>query len=460
MHFDKRFHHSLILLSFFCLTGFELSQCTDSSSADGDSSSGSTGIRIQVRDEQKISADKGNFNGNLTSGDRFGSAVSTPGDLESDGVQDLTVGAPFDDDGGADRGAAWVLFMDGNGRVDNERKISGEAGGFDGNLDNNDFFGSALAGTGDLNGDGAFDLAVGAPGSDVGGPDRGAVWMLFLNAEGRVRDQQRIADDAGGFRGDLGNDDRFGSAIAAVGDINGDGIGDLAVGAPNDDRDSADAGAVWILFMNALGRVDDWQRITEDTGGFGGKLRAGDHFGSAVAAIGDLDRDGIPDLAVGAPGSDEGGTDRGAVWILFLNAEGRVREQQRIADRTGGFSGELDDEDLFGSALAGLGDLNGDGLEELAVGAPNDDDGSANAGALWILFLEADGRVDGWQKVSGKSGGFDGNLDADDHFGAALAGIGNLDNNGIADLAVGAPGDDDGGDNKGALWILFMQRLD
>jgi hypothetical protein len=102
--------------------------------------------------------------------------------------------------------------------------------------------------------------------------------------------------------------------------------------------------------------------------------------------------------------------------------------------------------------------MNGDGIPELVVGTPNDDDGADNAGAVWILMMSTDGKVDAWQKVSSTAGGFNRNLKADDHFGAAITGIGNLDNNGLPDLAVGAPGDDDDGADKGAVWILFMER--
>ncbi len=290
-------------------------------------------------DEQKISADSGGFNGNLDKGDEFGSAVADPGDLEADGVRDLAVGAPFDDDDGKDRGAVWMLFMDDNGRVDQEQKISSDAGDFAGNLDDDDLFGSALAGIDDLDGDGAFDLAVGAPGDDENGPDRGGIWILFLDIEGRVRQEQKIADGEGGFDGDLDDDDRFGSAVAAIGDVNGDGITDLAVGAPNDDDGPSNAGAVWILFMKMDGRVDAWQKVSDSEGSFGGNLDAEDHFGAAVAGIGDLDDDGIPDLVVGAPGGDKNGTDRGEVWVLFLDSEGKVRDEQRIADSDGGFEG-------------------------------------------------------------------------------------------------------------------------
>ncbi len=458
MHLNKRYAYALIFVSSLLLTGSSSFSCSSGDSNDKDSSGGDTDIKVRVADQQKISAKSGGFNGNLDNGDEFGSAIADPGDLEADGVRDLAVGAPFTDGDGSDRGAVWILFMDADGRVDQQQKISSNAGGFGGDLDDDDLFGSAVAGIGDLNSDGAFDLAVGVPGDDKGGDDRGGVWILFLDAEGKVREQQKIADDTGGFGGNLNDGDRFGSAVADIGDVNGDGIPDLAVGTPNNDDGADNAGAIWILFMRVDGKVETWQKISRKSGGFDGNLDADDHFGAAITGIGDLDNNGIPDLAVGVPGDDTGGEDRGGVWILFLDAEGKVQQEQKIADDTGGFRGGLNDNDHFGSAVADVGDMNGDGTPDLAVGAPNDDDGADNAGAVWILMMQADGKVDGWQKVSSSAGGFDGNLDADDHFGAAITGIGNLDNSELTDLAVGAPGDDDDGDDKGAVWILFMER--
>jgi hypothetical protein len=139
--------------------------------------------------------------------------------------------------------------MDRDGKVKSQQKIADGAGGFDGNLDNDDHFGSAAAGIGDLDGDGIDDLAVGADQSDTGGTDRGAVWILFLNSDGRVNSQQRIADGAGGFKGDLNDGDQFGSAVAGIGNLDGKELPDLAVGAPLDDDGGTDKGAVWILFM-------------------------------------------------------------------------------------------------------------------------------------------------------------------------------------------------------------------
>ena len=114
------------------------------------------------------------------------------------------------------------------------------------------------------------------------------------------------------------------------------------------------------------------------------------------------------DLALGAQADNDGGPDRGAVWILFLNPDGTLKGEQRISALSGNFAGSLSNYDHFGSALAGLGDLDGDGLVDLAVGAPDDDDSNFDKGAVWVLFLNADGSVKTHQKISALEGGFGG----------------------------------------------------
>jgi hypothetical protein len=135
-----------------------------------------------------------------------------------------------------------------------------------------------------------------------------------------------------------------------------------------------------------VGSVLREREIARDTSGFTGALQPGDRFGSALVTLGDLDGDGVAELAVGAPGDDDGNRDRGALWILFPAQDGTVRQQRRVAGSSD-LGAALDNFDEFGSALATLGDLDGDGLRELAVGAPGDDDGAADAGAVWLLFL-------------------------------------------------------------------------
>ena len=381
------------------------------------------------------------------------------GDLDGDGIEDFGVGAYLDDDGGPDRGAVWVLFLNTDGTVSSHQKISDTAGGFTGILDDDDQFGISVAGMEDLDGDGIQDIAVGAYLDDDGGPDRGAVWVLFLDTDGTVLSHQKISSTEGGFTGTLDDTDFFGVSVAGVGDLDGDGVEDLAVGAYLDDDGGADRGAVWVLFLNTDGTVKSHQKISATEGGFTGTLDANDRFAAAVAGLGDLDGDGVEDLVVGARNDDDGGSDRGAVWVLFLNTDGTVKSHQKISSTEGGFTGTLNDSDLFGASVALLGDLDGDGTQDIAVGADLDDDGGTNTGAVWVLFLNSDGTVSSHQKISDTEGSFTGILDDEDLFGISVAGIGDLDGGGLQDIAVGALFDDDGGPDRGAVWVLFLDGI-
>ncbi|MEM9023106.1 MAG: integrin alpha, partial [Bacteroidota bacterium] len=233
-----------------------------------------------------------------------------------------------------------------------------------------------------------------------------------------VDSAQKVSDTQGNFTGTLAASDQFGRGATAVGDIDGDGIVDLAVGAYFGGGN--DEGAVWVLFMTANGTVSSQQAIGAGLGGFTGSLDFDDQFGVSVCPLGDLNGDGVPDIAVGANQDDDGGLDRGAVWILFLNANGTVNAQQKISDLQGNFTGTLANNDLFGIALDSIGDVNNDGVNDLAVGAMFDDDGQVNAGAVWVLFLNANGTVDGQQNISSTQCGFGGALDTGDRFGVTV----------------------------------------
>lgn len=409
---------------------------------------------------KKISAASGGFTGALDPFDLFGWSTCALGDLDGNGVEDFAVGSFLDDDGATNAGAVWILFMNANGTVASHTKISATSGGFTGALDASDYFGTSLANLGDMDGDGVIELAVGAYYDDDGGADQGAVWILRLDVDGTVKSHAKISESSGGLGSVLDSLDWFGWAMAPLGDLDGDGVIDLAVAADGDDDGGlagSDRGAVWILFLHADGSVKSSTKVSVTTGGFVGSVAASAYLGSALANVGDLDGDGLPELAVGSDGDDTPVTDAGCCWIWFLNADGTVRTQTRIgASGSGGFAGPLDAMDQFGRSAAFLGDVDGNGAVELAVGADRDDDGGSDRGALHVLTLTSSGTVASQFKISQTSGGFAGPLLDGDHFANCVSAVGDLDGNGWVDLCVGAEGSDDGGPEKGGAWVLFL----
>ncbi|MDH3217263.1 MAG: FG-GAP-like repeat-containing protein [Candidatus Krumholzibacteria bacterium] len=411
-----------------------------------------------VTSVQKISDVAGNFPPNeLSAVDFFGKAVAGLGDLDNDGFEDIAVGVQFDDDGGQDRGAVWVLFLNGDGTVKSYQKISDGQGGFPaGSLSNRDRFGAALAAL-DVNRDGVTDLAVGAFGDSDNGPDHGAVWVLFLNNGGTVDSAQKINESQGGFSGSLSDGALFGAAVGAMEDLDGDGVPELVACSLLDDDGGTDRGAVWVLFLNSDGTVKNEQKISDTQGGFAGMLENDDRFGSAIAVLGDLDGDGVNELAVSAIRDDDGGQDRGAIYVLFMNNDGTVSSFQKISSTQGGFSGSLTDDDSFGASIAPMGDLDADGMLDMAVGAHKSDAGGTNRGAVWVLYLNDDGTVKSHEQIGDNLGGFPaGGLANSDFFGVSATPLGDLNGDLVPDLVVGAMGSDDGGDRKGAVWVLFL----
>ena len=403
-----------------------------------------------VRSHQKISSTQGGFGSGLDDHDDFGRSVADIGDLNGDGVTDLAIGASSDDDNGFNKGAINILFMNSDGTVASKTKISETTGGHGTGGGN---FGTGIANMGDLDGDGLTDLAVGNQRDDTGGFDKGAVWIISLKSDGTVDSEVKIAQGIGGFGGTLPTSANFGFSVTNIGDLNDDGVTDLAVGAPGE---GGTTGEVWVLVMKSDGSVDSEQQIKSGVGGFTGTLDVDDFFGVTVAGLGDLDGDGIEDVAVGATGDDDGGSNRGAAWILFLDTDGTVKSHAKISDTAGGFTGSLDDGDGFGAATLWLGDFNGDGVSDLGVGARDDDDGGNGTGALWFLYLSSGGTVRSHGRITDIAGGFTGVLDDLDWFGWAGSTIGDLNGDGATDLAVSALRDDDGGTDRGAVWILFM----
>lgn len=290
----------------------------------------------------------------FAAGDKFGYAVARAGDVNNDGFDDVIVGAPYNDAGGVDAGRAYVLDGE-DGSV--LRTVTGTQAG--------SLFGSAVSTATDLDDDDKDDFMVGAPRHDVGGEDAGRV-SIYSGADGSAL--IKLNGDKPG--------DRFGSSLAAASFHQGFDYSFLAIGSPNNDAAGTNAGRIKVYFRN------------HDNPGEGGcnKLvcvkwtinggNPGDRLGTSVD-LRDLKGNNYPEIIVGAPQADLNGSNSGAAY-LFDGSNGTL---------WGKFFGEAPG-DYFGQAVAAAGDVNGDGDDDLVVGAPYNGAGGAKAGRAYVFFLD------------------------------------------------------------------------
>ncbi|MBZ4014330.1 FG-GAP-like repeat-containing protein [Streptomyces purpurogeneiscleroticus] len=421
----------------------------------------------------------------LSTGPAAAAGSGLQGDFNGDGYRDLAVSAPAATVGGhKNAGAVTVLYGSADGvSAARHATFTQDTTGVPGAAETDDFFGLTTS-AGDFNSDGYADLAVGAPYEDVSGDADGGTVQILWGAAGGISRAATVPDPA------PTKHDRFGSALAA-GDFDGDKKGDLAVGTSSATLrvlkggftsagvaasksavtlpilSGADSGIIQLTAgeVTADGRtdlvVDGYQNTADDgenyynanyylpgsasgpSGSAARKLPAG-----LITAIGDTDGDGYGDLVTGmhwdadmAPGSTKGGK----VNVIYGSASGPTSRMDTITQESGAVPGGSENGDSFGYEVS-LGDIDGDGRQDLAIGAAGEDiDGVTDTGSVTVLRGSASG-IDtshGVQYFHQDVPGVPGASETKDLFGTEVF-LSDTNGDGRADLSVGAGYENDG----------------
>jgi hypothetical protein len=390
--------------------------------------------------------------------DSSGRSVSAAGDINGDGFDDILIGA----DGA---GASYVVFGKAGGfsatlnlstlNGANGFKIQGEAA--------SDFAGRSVSAAGDINGDGFDDILIGAYGADSNGTNSGASYVVFGKAGGFSATLNLSAlDGSNGFKipGEAASD-FAGRSVSAAGDINGDGFDDILIGAFGADPNGNHSGASYVVFGKA-GGFSATLNLSTLNGANGFKIQgeaASDSSGRSVSAAGDINGDGFDDILIGAYGADSNGTDSGASYVVFGKAGG-FSATLNLSTLNGANGFKIQGEAAFdssGRSVSAAGDIDGDGFDDILIGAFGADPNGTNSGASFVVFGKAGGfsatlnlsTLDGTNgfKIQGEA--------ASDSSGGSVSAAGDINGDGFDDILIGAYGADPNGSYSGASYVVF-----
>ncbi|MBD2461131.1 DUF4347 domain-containing protein [Oscillatoria sp. FACHB-1407] len=415
----------------------------------------------------------------LASGDFTGGSVANAGDINGDGIDDLVIGARgANPNGRADSGSAYVVFGTTNGfpalstlNGTNGFRIDGIAA--------SDGLGNAVKSAGDIDNDGIDDLILGARAADPNGrSDSGQTYILFGSRSpfSSVVNPANLTPTStttpAGFRlTGASSFDLSGGSVSSAGDIDGDGFDDLLVGAVGGDPTStrSNAGYAYIVFGRARNSLTANINLSTPTTNSVVRLNgidAGDNTGYSVSNAGDINGDGRSDLIVGAINGDPNGTNSGETYVVFgsssLKTPSGAQFNLSTLNGTNGF--RLDGgaaSDNSGFAVSAIGDINHDGIADLAVTAPfADPNGRSNSGAIYVVF----GRTSGFSTnlnlstLNGTNGFRLNGIDIGDFAGVSVSSAGDFNRDGVGDLLIGAPNADPNGVDSGEAYIVYGRK--
>jgi len=334
-----------------------------------------------------------------------GYVVSTAGDVNGDGYSDVFIGTPYGYWDANGEGSAFLFLGSSTGLLE-------EMDNYDYGREADNHFAWSVACAGDVNGDGYADVIAGEPDVDVTYTDEGRAYVWYGHASG-------ISGNADWYTlGGYANA-RYGASVATAGDLNGDGYSEVIVAAP------AKAGTLGVVRLYAGG-----PEATQENSAWhkASNLDGTPQFGYSVSTAGDVNGDGYSDVIVGAPYYDDGQTDEGGVFI-YKGTETGLQPSGYYWKKTADLAGAR-----FGWSAAGAGDVDGDGYDDVIVGAPywEQGTGGADEGGAWVYRGSAAGMVSApyWGKESDQAGAL---------FGFSVAGAGDTNGDGFAEVIIGAP---------------------
>ena len=412
----------------------------------------------------------------IDAGDNSGISVSSAGDVNGDGYDDLIIGASGGGLNGVRAGETYVIYggasAPGSGGVLDLSTLDGTNGFILTGIDFGDGSGRSVSSAGDVNGDGYDDLVIGAPFADPNGDSTaGETYVVYGGArapgtEG-VLDLSTL-DGTNGFT--LTGIDRYGRSgisVSSAGDVNGDGYDDLVIGAR---WANGIAGETYVVYGGAsapgTGGVLDLSTLDGTNGFTLNGIDFGDYSGWSVSSAGDVNGDGYDDLIIGASGGDPNGdSTAGETYIVYGGASapgtGGVLDLSAL-DGTNGFTlTGIDADDRAGRSVSSAGDVNGDGYDDLIIGAyGGDPNGRSSAGESYVLYGGANapgtnGVLDLGVLNNGINGFILTGIDAGDNSGTSVSSAGDVNGDGYDDLIIGASGADPNASLSGETYILY-----